>query len=127
VVWDVSKMPPKEPIVRPVEEQAPMESQRVWKATADGIRNKQWRDADRAKNLVEEQQRVYLREVDKGTIKHTPRLFTAEADGKYVFRPATSLHAAKGKDEKQEPPAGTPAEHAFTPDDLAGWMDGLKV
>ena len=124
MLFNAVKTAPVEPIFKPIEEQGPMESQRLWKATADAIKTKAWKEADRHKNQIEERQRVYLREVEKGTIKHQMLLFTKDENGKYHFRPASARKQAAATDAAATAPH---PDHHFTSDDLSGWLGALKL
>ena len=100
-----------------------MESQQVWRATAEAIYAKHWKEADKAKNLVEERQRVYLREVDKGTIKHQMTFFEPTADPrKFTFRhPPSRKTAADASGEEAK------GAHEYGPEELSGWLGALKL
>lgn len=89
-----------------------MESQKLWQVTAEAIRAKHWKEADKAKNQLEERQRVYLREVEKESIKHHFTLFEPVGDGSFRFKPRTTdPEALKTADAYQ-----------YSAEELAGWL-----
>jgi hypothetical protein len=59
-----------------LEQQGEMESQRIWHDCAVALRQEKWKLADRAKHQIEELQRRYHREMEKGLVpRHRPVFF----------------------------------------------------
>lgn len=69
VLFDAKVDERTKPQPRPVQEQGEMESQRVWYACARLIHEENWALADKAKAAVEEFQRRYQRDIDRGTVQ----------------------------------------------------------
>eukprot|EP00160_Parvularia_atlantis_P004802 Unigene1407_Nuclearia_a/m.4463 Unigene1407_Nuclearia_a/g.4463 ORF Unigene1407_Nuclearia_a/g.4463 Unigene1407_Nuclearia_a/m.4463 type:complete len:397 (+) Unigene1407_Nuclearia_a:121-1311(+) len=70
----------------------------VWEEVWKHITNKNFKDADKAKNQIEAMQRKYLEEVEKGTLKHTPLYFAKSEDGQeWNMRPDAFTNPAKAQ------------------------------
>nr|OQO22743.1 hypothetical protein B0A51_09849 [Rachicladosporium sp. CCFEE 5018] len=79
LLFDASSAKPSFPKSRPLEEQDPRESQRLWDATNKAIKKSDHRGATDTKTAIEEQQRAEATE--RGETEWKPKLFTAAPAG----------------------------------------------
>lgn len=69
-------------VIPPEEEQLPNESRRLWKEVTDAIVNKQYNEATRVKQEIEERQREKAAERKAKSEEWTPRFFTGTVEPK---------------------------------------------
>jgi hypothetical protein len=80
LLFDATHAKPHIPNARPLEEQAPRESQKLWDATNKAIKKGDHRGATDAKTLIEEEQRREAAERGEGHVWQ-PKLFKAAPPG----------------------------------------------
>lgn len=76
VFWDANASPRKEVLVAPIEQQGPLESRRVWKKVAEGIRSGNYDLASKDKSRIENEQRAIRKEREANNTKHELTYFT---------------------------------------------------
>ncbi|KAK9454164.1 hypothetical protein V1511DRAFT_502934 [Dipodascopsis uninucleata] len=76
VFFDSSKAKPVFPIVRPLSEQEPLESRRLWKKVTDALANRDHNTATNEKYLIEENQRQEAKKREEEGVEWHPRFFT---------------------------------------------------
>jgi len=79
---ETARIVPK--VVQPESEQEPNESRRLWSKLTEAIKNKDMEAATDAKTEVEDAQRESVRRREQFGVKHEPRFFKMEDDGRWV-------------------------------------------
>lgn len=79
--WDAS-VDREEISVKPVEEQGPMESRKVWEKTADGIRSQNYEAASKDKSRIENEQRQKRKDETSNGTPHQLEYFVHVDDDK---------------------------------------------
>jgi len=86
VLIDVANERKTKPEPPPIEEQGEMESMRVWYDCSTAIKEEKWNRADQAKHVIEELQRRYHKDMEKGTVpNHSPVYFDPVDKDRLVF------------------------------------------
>lgn len=102
--FDASHATPSHPKARPLEEQAPRESQRLWYETTQAIKKADQRTATDAKSKIEDEQRQEAAE--RGDSPWQPKLFRAIAPGdeeklEWIIDAEVDYHAPAEKQVEQ--------------------------
>ncbi|CAD7068219.1 unnamed protein product [Tilletia caries] len=96
--WD-AETPRSELIVKPIEEQGEMESRRVWKVVAEGIRNGDADLANRSKAKIENEQRAKRKQEASAGTAHKPRYFEQVADDEEYANLTAVLNLKQKREE----------------------------
>ena len=105
VLFDATRAKPSYPKSRPLSEQAPRESQKLWKSTTDAIKKADQRTATDEKSKIEDEQRREAAERGEGAVWQ-PKLFKAaprgdEAKLDWVIDAEVDNHASPEKQVEQ--------------------------
>lgn len=79
--FNATRSKPNNPLVRPIEEQAPFESQRLWAKTGSAVRERNHELATDEKTKIEDRQREKAAHRAQKGIEWKPRLFRKVQSG----------------------------------------------
>ena len=79
--FNANRSKPSEPKVRPIEDQAERESQRLWKKTAEAVKERNHELATDEKTLIEDRQREEAAQRAQDGTEWKPRLFRPVRSG----------------------------------------------
>lgn len=78
VFFDATKSPASKPMVRPLDKQTDMESQRIWLFVTQALQSKEYKKAGDLKNAIEEVERSERKKRAEQNIEWQPKLFRFE-------------------------------------------------